>query len=87
MTTDLLINVVIPSFATLFVVMDPIGVVPIFLALTAGANRSTRRTIAFRAVATAFSILIIFALFGKTVLTSLGIGLPAFRIAGASCSF
>jgi multiple antibiotic resistance protein len=86
-TTDLLVNVVIPAFATLFVVMDPVGVVPIFLALTNGADRTVRRSIAFRAVATAFGILLVFALFGKAALTALGIGLPAFRIAGGIMLF
>ncbi len=84
---DLLTEVLIPSFATLFVVMDPIGVVPIFLALTRGMSHSARRNIAFRAVVTAFVILLVFALLGQSVLAALGIGLPAFRIAGGIMLF
>ena len=87
MTAELLINVLVPAFTTLFVVIDPIGLVPIFLGLTAGVNPATRKIIAIRSVLTGFGILLIFALLGKAVLTSLGIGLPAFRIAGGIMLF
>lgn len=83
----MLADVVIPAFATLFVVIDPIGLLPIFLAVTAGASASQRRTIAWRSVATALGILFVFALFGKAALGVLGIGLPAFRIAGGLMLF
>lgn len=80
-------DIVIPAFATLFVVIDPVGLVPIFLAVTAGASQRQRMAIAWRAVLTAFVILALFALLGKSVLTALGIGLPAFRIAGGIMLF
>ena len=87
MTLDILFEVVIQAFAMLFVVIDPIGLVPIFLSLTAGATAAMRRVIAIRAVVTAFGILLVFALLGKVVLSALGIGLPAFRIAGGIMLF
>jgi len=83
----LLTDVVIPAFATLFVVIDPVGLVPIFLAVTAGGDERQRAKIALRANITAFFILVLFAVLGKSVLSVLGIGLPAFRIAGGIMLF
>lgn len=75
------------AFAALFVVIDPIGLAPIFVALTAGMSASARRAIAFRACAIAAGLLIVFALAGETVLNFLGISMPAFRIAGGMLLF
>ncbi|MGB3408419.1 MAG: MarC family protein [Jannaschia sp.] len=75
------------AFAALFVVIDPIGLAPIFVALTAGMTVRARRAIAFRACAIAAGILIVFALAGEGLLTFLGISMPAFRIAGGLLLF
>jgi multiple antibiotic resistance protein len=75
------------AFAALFVVIDPIGLAPIFVALTAGASAKARRSIALRACAIAAGILIVFALAGEAVLNFLGISMPAFRIAGGVLLF
>ncbi|WP_371154427.1 MarC family protein [Jannaschia sp. 2305UL9-9] len=75
------------AFAALFVVIDPIGLAPIFVALTAGMSPRARRAIAFRACAIGASILILFALAGEAVLNFLGISMPAFRIAGGLLLF
>lgn len=83
MTTDALI----PAFVTLFVVIDPIGLMPIFLALTKGASASQRRAIALRAVVIAAALLTVFGLSGERVLGFLGISMPAFRIAGGLLLF
>lgn len=80
---DYLLN----AFATLLVVIDPIGLAPIFLAVTRGAPADIRRTIAVRASIIASAILVAFALTGTAVLTFLGISLPAFRIAGGLLLF
>lgn len=72
----------IPAFATLFVVMDPIGLTPLFLALTQGMNAQQRRTIALRAAFVAGGLLTLFAVFGENVLGFLGISMAAFRISG-----
>ena len=80
-------TVVVPAFATLFVVIDPIGLVPMFMALTADADSAARRKVAVKAIVTATIILVIFALAGETVLKWLGISLPAFRIAGGLLLF
>ncbi|KQT83507.1 MarC family protein [Aurantimonas sp. Leaf443] len=76
--TDLLIN----GFVTLFVILDPLGLVPLFLTVTTGAGEAQRRRIALRACLIAFGILALFGLFGLRLLDGLGISLGAFRVAG-----
>lgn len=66
----------------LFVAIDPIGVVAIFVSLTASIPASARRRVALKGTGVATLVLVLFALVGETVLASLGIGMPAFRIAG-----
>ncbi|TYB81785.1 MarC family protein [Maritimibacter fusiformis] len=80
-------DALIPAFVTLFVVIDPIGLMPIFLALTQGARHAERRVIALRAVAVAAVLLTLFGLLGEQVLGFLGISMPAFRIAGGLLLF
>lgn len=75
------------AFITLFVAVDPPGLAAIFLALTLHMTPTDRRATAFRATIIAFFILFSVALGGSTVLTSLGIGMPAFRIAGGLLLF
>lgn len=77
----------ITSFATLFVIIDPIGLLPIFIALTPGMTAAQRRSIALRACFVAFGILALFAFFGEAVLGFIGISMPAFRIAGGALLF
>jgi multiple antibiotic resistance protein len=72
----------ISALTTLLVVVDPIGLAPIFAALTQGLPTSLKRGIALRASAIAVGILAASALVGQWLLTKLGISLPAFRIAG-----
>ena len=77
----------ITAFATLFVVIDPIGLTPIFIALTAGTDTRHRRGVALRACATAATVLLLFAFLGEQVLGFIGISMPAFRIAGGILLF
>lgn len=77
----------VTAFITLFVVTDPIGLTPMFIAMTSGMDPSHRRRVALRACFVAVLILTVFGLFGNTVLDSLGISLPAFRIAGGILLF
>jgi multiple antibiotic resistance protein len=80
-------DALIPAFVTLFVVIDPIGLMPIFLALTKGARHAERRVIALRALAVAALLLTLFGVLGEQVLGFLGISMPAFRIAGGLLLF
>ncbi len=77
----------ITAFVTLAVIIDPIGLAPLFVALTQGAGAAERRKIALRACLVAFGVLTVFGLFGDAVLEFLGISLPAFRIAGGVLLF
>lgn len=77
----------ITAFATLFVVIDPIGLAPLFVALTQGDTARERRAIGLRACLVGFGILALFGLFGEAVLGFVGIRMPAFRIAGGILLF
>ncbi|WP_434287398.1 MarC family protein [Celeribacter sp. SCSIO 80788] len=80
-------QVLITAFMTLFVIIDPIGLAPLFVALTQGATAQHRRAVGLRAVLIAFAILTLFGLFGDHVLAFIGISMPAFRIAGGLLLF
>jgi multiple antibiotic resistance protein len=77
----------ISALVTLLVVVDPVGLVPAFLATTDGLSGALRRKVALRACLIAGAILIGTALIGDWLLRQLGIGLPAFRIAGGLLLF
>ncbi|MBZ4023929.1 MarC family transcriptional regulator [Rhodobacter sp. TJ_12] len=77
----------ITAFVTLFVVVDPIGLVPLFLALTQGMDARMRRAVGLRALAIATVLLTLFGLFGDALLRGIGISMPAFRIAGGVLLF
>ena len=78
---------IISAFVTLFVVIDPVGLVPLFIALTRDMTPQRRRRIGWRALAIAAALLLIFGLAGESILTVIGISLPAFRIAGGMLLF
>ena len=67
---------------TMLVIMDPPGAVPIFLAVTSKLSPSDRRKAALQAVATAFLVIILFALAGQQVLRYLKVSVDALRGAG-----
>ena len=77
----------VSALVTLLVTVDPVGLAPIFLSLTPGMTRSERRKVAVRAALIAFGILAFFGLGGEALLRLLGVGLPAFRIAGGLLLF
>lgn len=77
-----MLDVALTAFANFFVIIDPVGVVPLFVALTQGVDPTQRRRIAVRSVIIATAILLVFTLLGEPILKYLGIALPAFRIAG-----
>src|SRR5262245_5754653 len=81
------IDFLVSALVTLLVVVDPIGLVPTFLAVTHGLPSTARRQIAVRASIIAAAILTGTALVGDWLLHQLGITLPAFRIAGGLLLF
>ncbi|NEX45125.1 MarC family protein [Pseudotabrizicola algicola] len=77
----------ITAFATLFVVIDPPGLVPLFIALTRGMAAEQRRAMARRACLIAAVLLTLFGLAGEAILGFIGISMSAFRIAGGILLF
>jgi len=72
----------ITAFATALTIIDPVGMVPLSLAVTASATPDARRRMIDRAVLVAAGVIVFMALVGRYVLTYLSITLPAFSIAG-----
>jgi multiple antibiotic resistance protein len=70
------------TFVTLTVIMDPVGVAPIFIAATAPLSRSQRQRAAMRAVLAAGGLIIGFAFFGGAVLDYLKVSIDSLSIAG-----
>ncbi len=77
----------ITAFVTLFVVIDPIGLAPLFIAMTHDTTAQKRRAIGIRACVISICILTVFAAFGEAVLSFIGISMPAFRVAGGILLF
>lgn len=82
-----MLEVFISSFVLYFVVIDPIGTIPIFVALTVGMTERAKTRMALEGTVIAGIILIIFALIGSQLLTYLGITLAAFKIGGGLILF
>ncbi len=82
-----MIEAFLTAFATLFVMIDPVGVAPLFASLTQGAKLRRRVAIAARGVAIGGALLFLFGLLGDSILTGIGITVPAFRIAGGLMLF
>lgn len=80
-------EIVFNAFVTLLVVLDPLGMAPIFVGLTRGRTDAYRREAAIRGTALGAAILFVFALMGQELLDALGIGFSAFRIAGGALLF
>jgi multiple antibiotic resistance protein len=75
------------AFLTLFVVIDPVGLMPLYLALVSDRSAAEQTQIATRAVVVSAAILLVFGLTGAYVLYYLGISLQAFQIAAGVLLF
>ena len=75
------------TFILFFVVIEPISMVPLFGALTRGAEARYRRRMALKAVAISAGIFIVFALVGDYLLQALNVSVNAFKIAGGMLLF
>jgi multiple antibiotic resistance protein len=75
------------TFVTLFVIIDPIALAPLFVALTQGMDGAHRRAIALRACLIAAALMTLFGLLGDKILSVIGISMPAFRISGGILLF
>jgi multiple antibiotic resistance protein len=72
----------VSAFVTLFVIMDPVGTVPLFLSLTGGFTPAAVRRAARQAVLVSFAVISVFAFFGQSILDYLHVSLPALQCAG-----
>jgi multiple antibiotic resistance protein len=75
------------AFVTLFVIIDPIALAPLFIALTRGMDDAHRRAVGLRACLIATALMTLFGLLGNTILDVIGISMPAFRISGGILLF
>jgi len=77
----------IKSTIALFVVIDPVGSIPLFIALTQKMNKNERNAVSKIAVITAATLLTIFAIAGSQILTIFGITINSFMVAGGVLLF
>ncbi len=74
-------------FVTLWVVIDPIGTIPVFIAVTAAMTAPERRKTALLAAAVSAGVLMFFLIFGQLLIDGLGISLLSFQVAGGIVLF
>ncbi len=77
-----ILAIAIPAFVTLFVIIDPIGIAPIFASLTTGTPKAHKFRMAWRGPLIGVIILLFFAFVGEPFMAALGISMDAFRTAG-----
>ncbi len=80
-------DVIVTAFTTFFVMIDPVGALPVFMGLTEGVTFRQKRSTAFRACLLGLIILSFFALTGEWLFRTLEIEMPAFRICGGILLF
>ncbi len=82
-----IISFALVSLGSLFSIVDPFTVVPVFLALTGSQPHEAQARTALRASLTCFVVLTVFAVAGGFIFSFFGITLPAFKIAGGILLF
>lgn len=80
-------NDVLATFVFFFAVIDPIGTVPVFIAVTSHYGERTKRRIALKATFMAMVVLLFFVIAGELVLTSVNVPIEAFQVAGGIVLF
>lgn len=78
---------ILAVFITFFAVIDPIGTVPVFIAVTDKYDQKTKRRVALLATIVSACVLLFFIVVGEIVLNALAIPLPAFQISGGIVLF
>lgn len=78
---------IVREFIALWVVIDPIGSIPVFIAVCAGLSAAAQRKVAIRAIVVSAAILLFFLVGGQVLLEALDIHLAAFQIAGGIVLF
>jgi multiple antibiotic resistance protein len=77
---DFLFSFFVTAFVSLFVTLDAVGNVPIFLSITPHNSEAERAAMVTRAVLVVFGVLVVFALFGNFIFRFFGVTIEAFRI-------
>tara|TARA_R110001592_G_scaffold103247_2_gene290992 strand:+ start:29257 stop:29877 length:621 start_codon:yes stop_codon:yes gene_type:complete len=80
-------DTIVKEFISIWVVIDPIGSIPVFIAVTVGLQASVQKKIALKACTIAAAILLFFLAFGQMLLEKLSISLVSFQIAGGIVLF
>lgn len=83
----MIIELFVAAFATIFSIVDPIGIIPIFKGLTFQYTPEQRRSIIKKSVVFALIILLVFAVFGYFIFAFFGITINAFKVAGGILIF
>ena len=76
------LDLFLTTAVTIFVIVDPPGLLPVFLGLTNALTPRQRRRAADRASAVAFGVIAVFAIFGKQILDYLQVSVPALQVSG-----
>ncbi len=75
-------GIFVDAFVTILVILDPLGNIPVFVALTSPLGEMERRRAAWQATVVATAVILVFAFFGRQVLDLLGISVQAIQVAG-----
>ncbi len=75
------------AFASFFSLINPLGIMPVFMSMTTSLNQKQRRAVAFKASLTAFIMLILFALAGQLIFNFFSITVDSFRVVGGIIFF
>ncbi len=82
-----MLDFALTALASILFVVDPVGAVPGYLAMTEGYDRAKRRRTAWRASLAAAGVMAVFAAAGKVIFRLLGLTMPAFQVAGGLILF
>ena len=81
------ITVLLTTFATLIVILDPMGLMPVFLGLTSKLSRTAQRKAAFQASLVSFGVILAFAFLGQQILRALHISMESLKLSGGGLLF
>lgn len=76
------LDLFLTTAVTLFVIVDPPGLLPVFIGLTRSMDDQLRKRAANRASAVAFGVIAVFAMFGRQILDYLQVSVPAMSVSG-----
>ncbi len=81
------VTVILLYFTSFFTLINPLGVMPVFLSMTDGLSRKARKNTAIKAMATALGVLLLFALLGKYMFDFFGISVAGLKVVGGILFF